>query len=125
MTVRVRVVGLTLLCVIGLALGVLLAEVLLRFQPPRAGRACAVSDPVLHHRLRPNCDKTISGVRFTTNSLGLRDREYAIPKPSGTFRILMLGDSFTEGGDSRTRPPSPSGSRRACGAAPVATGPRS
>src|SRR6266540_1386201 len=63
------------------------------------------SDPVLHHRARPDLSTTVSGTPFSTNSLGLRDREYASPKPSGTFRILMLGDSFTEGGGSRT--PSP------------------
>jgi len=33
-------------------------------------------------------------VRFS--SAGLRDREYAIRKPPGTFRIAWLGDSFVE-----------------------------
>lgn len=31
------------------------------------------------------------------NSRGLRDRETQIPKPAGTYRIILLGDSFVEG----------------------------
>jgi hypothetical protein len=55
------------------------------------------SDPVLHHRGRPGLSTSVSGKPFVTNSLGLRDREYANTKPPGTVRLLMLGDSFTEG----------------------------
>ncbi len=32
-----------------------------------------------------------------TNALGIRDIEHAIAKPEGTFRIIGIGDSFTEG----------------------------
>ncbi|MDP1799673.1 MAG: SGNH/GDSL hydrolase family protein [Planctomycetaceae bacterium] len=35
-------------------------------------------------------------VYVTTNSAGFRDREHAIKKPAGTFRIAVLGDSFSE-----------------------------
>ncbi len=34
---------------------------------------------------------------FRFNSQGWRDREYPLEKPKGAFRILVLGDSFTEG----------------------------
>ena len=36
-------------------------------------------------------------VRVRCNSRGLRDSEKAVPKPAGTTRIVVLGDSFTWG----------------------------
>jgi hypothetical protein len=79
-----------------------LAELTLRATVRRATASAShrymMADPVLHHRARPGVSATVAGTPFSTNSLGLRDREYASPKPSTTFRILMLGDSFTEGG---------------------------
>jgi lysophospholipase L1-like esterase len=47
----------------------------------------------VHHAMRPGYD--IPPVR--TNSFGLRSPEVKLPKPAGTFRILLLGDSFTFG----------------------------
>src|SRR5262245_12490964 len=47
----------------------------------------------MHHEMKPGYD--IPPVR--TNSFGLRSPEVAIPKPPGTVRILLLGDSFTFG----------------------------
>ncbi len=35
-------------------------------------------------------------VYVTTNSAGFRDREHTVKKPAGTFRIAVLGDSFSE-----------------------------
>jgi lysophospholipase L1-like esterase len=36
------------------------------------------------------------GVLVETNALGLRDRPHAVEKAPGTFRIVVLGDSFIE-----------------------------
>ncbi|MEK7671201.1 MAG: hypothetical protein AAB344_03165, partial [Bacteroidota bacterium] len=59
------------------------------------------TDEILHHRYSPNTMSRIKTPEFDTdysiNSLGLRDKEYTIQKPLNTFRILMVGDSFTEG----------------------------
>jgi lysophospholipase L1-like esterase len=35
--------------------------------------------------------------RVSINASGFRGRDFAIPKPPGTWRMLALGDSFTEG----------------------------
>jgi lysophospholipase L1-like esterase len=66
-----------------------------------------VGDPVWHHWPRPAFRSTHAMIDpvaypqpfvYQTNSLGLRDdRELAIPKPAGLARILILGDSMTEG----------------------------
>ena len=89
-----------LLCSVSAALAV--AEIALRTTQRRAladrPHRYMVSDPVLHHRARPGASTMVAGTEFTINSLGLRDREYVSPKPPAIFRILMLGDSFTEGG---------------------------
>lgn len=57
-----------------------------------------LSDPVLGQRLAANYEGWFAGVPARTNALGFRDsRDYAIDKPPGTFRILVLGDSVTFG----------------------------
>lgn len=47
--------------------------------------------------LRPSDSVVRGGVRWTSNAQGLRDREYAVNKPAGTFRIAIVGDSIAAG----------------------------
>lgn len=58
-------------------------------------------DPVFHHRFVPNASGRYKqlefNVSYSINAIGLRDREISMNKPEGTKRVLLLGDSFTEG----------------------------
>ena len=45
--------------------------------------------------LKPNLRTYFKLTPFETNSHGLRDREYGLAKPPHTFRIAVVGDSFT------------------------------
>src|SRR5690349_13112377 len=48
-------------------------------------------------RMKPNLDLELGSYRLHTNSLGFRGPEIAVPKPAGTFRIVVLGDSVAFG----------------------------
>jgi hypothetical protein len=86
----------------GLVLGLLLAEVVLRIWTPSilANRAVRRSDPIYHHSLRPlssYIERTPEYVvEMETNSIGLRGPEY-VPGHEKEFKIVVLGDSFVEG----------------------------
>jgi lysophospholipase L1-like esterase len=54
-------------------------------------------DPIIGHEHGPNRQARLMGVDVRTNAHGLRDREYPIERTPGTLRIVMLGDSLTEG----------------------------
>jgi hypothetical protein len=65
-------------------------------------REFRVADPQYHHGLRPNFDGyEIWGsqhYRLRTNSLGFKDGAVRdVPMTSASRRILLIGDSFTEG----------------------------
>jgi hypothetical protein len=52
------------------------------------------TEPELVYEYRPDLDVFFKGVRFRTNSWGMRDREYPLAKPAGTFRVAVVGSSF-------------------------------
>lgn len=54
-------------------------------------------DPNLGHEHIPGGQAVLMGVPVEISSQGLRDREFAIPKPAGVYRTLVLGDSMTFG----------------------------
>ena len=49
------------------------------------------------YELAPSTSGHARGCDVLVNSLGLRDREYPMEKPPGTYRILTVGDSVTFG----------------------------
>lgn len=101
-----RRIGLGLTCATGVLLFLELAFRLARVAPPLS-KAYAdpiyVPDPHLPYRPAPHISRdTMSRSGefrevFTHNASGFRDVEHPRTKPTGTFRILGLGDSFTYG----------------------------
>ncbi|MCP4277202.1 MAG: hypothetical protein GY779_12705 [Gammaproteobacteria bacterium] len=49
----------------------------------------------IYYELKPNLDNLFRGKRLTTNSHGLADKEYPLNKPDQTFRIAVIGSSWT------------------------------
>lgn len=45
--------------------------------------------------LKPGLNTMNKMASLRTNPLGLADREYSLQKPPGTYRVVVLGDSFT------------------------------
>ncbi len=96
---------------LGLLLGLLLAEMALRVSrygpdallpwvmnsvhPLGTSGLLRRSNIDILYELKPNQDRLYKKVPFRTNSAGLRDREYDREKPPDTFRVVVIGDSFT------------------------------
>ena len=93
------------LVVLGLAVlvALLLAELAVRIMAPQVlfPRYVTASDFGIRVNVPNACYWHTSlemRAHFRINSLGIRsDREYTFDKPSGTIRIVGLGDSFTQG----------------------------
>ncbi len=56
-------------------------------------------NPRLVYEHQPNAEGRFPGnpIVFRTNSAGFRDNEFVMPKPEGTYRIAVVGDSVTVG----------------------------
>ena len=91
---------------VGLLLGVAAAETGARLfwrDAPSAGGSgeslplLRVRDPRVIYRLVPGSTGVWNGTHVSVNSLGLRDRDYPIPRQGNAPRILVLGDSMVFG----------------------------
>jgi hypothetical protein len=56
-----------------------------------------ITDDFYFMALNPDTRITFHGEVFTTNSYGMRDKEYAITAPADTFRAALVGPSFVMG----------------------------
>jgi hypothetical protein len=59
--------------------------------------ACVRSENLLVRELIPNKVTVLDGWTISTNSFGMRDQEYSLGKPEGTYRIAILGASYEMG----------------------------
>src|SRR5207248_1204367 len=99
------------LAMVAVVVAVGLCELLARAvfpAPPNGARQPEIVyryDPEIRYVHAPNQKGWIDDGFVSINSLGFRGREVAVPKPSGRFRIVVLGDSVTLGwgvGDDET-----------------------
>ena len=93
----------------GLLFGLAMVEVALRLLAPYLSVVNELSSiatfqtyhPVYGFFHRPGASGWIETPEFTShvrfNARGLREREVAVPKPAGLYRVMVLGDSFVEG----------------------------
>lgn len=95
---RLARVGLSLLTLVA-CLGLL--ELGLRLKHGSLSRGLSINHPHFHHRYPPYAETHFKSAEFDVtvkrNRFGLRGHEPSVPKPAGTTRLLMLGDSFTAG----------------------------
>jgi len=57
-----------------------------------------VPDPQVGRVLQPNLRaRKAGGIVIDSNRYGLRERDFEVPKPADTLRIVLLGDSFVYG----------------------------
>lgn len=91
----------------GLVLAVVFVEVALHLLGPRLPGLYNLATFQRYHEVygffhRPGARGWVRSAELTSyvqiNSRSLRNREIAVPKPPGTYRIMLMGDSFVEDG---------------------------
>jgi len=60
-----------------------------------SGFVKGADEPAVYYDLKPNLNVTLRGVPLVTNSEGLADKEYPKEKPANTYRIAVVGSSWT------------------------------
>ena len=90
-----------LIAVIGCLISLVLLEILIRIWIPFENNVY-MFDPVLGHKRVPNDNLVLLRTEFQNsfklNEYGWNDKSPALVKEPGVFRILVVGDSYVEGG---------------------------
>src|SRR5687768_1124977 len=63
----------------------------------RTQRLLRMTNDVLSFELVPSFKGQYKGAMFETNRWGMRDLDYELKPPTGTYRIALVGSSFTMG----------------------------
>jgi len=97
---RKQILAACLLIFMGLGMGIVALEFTVRLFFPVSDFLWQW-DPVIGMKLIPDkrgraVQRHIFDTQIQVNSVGFRDREHTLAKPSGVRRIVLLGDSFLE-----------------------------
>lgn len=66
-------------------------------EPARSPQLAHLYDPEIRYVMAPSQQGWIEDSFIRVNALGFRGPEVVVPKPSGRFRIVVIGDSLTLG----------------------------